>query len=57
MCNSIDLVDAMNKIECLAAAAQFLTSNKEERMVQIELLSIIEDTARKAHDFKGVSDA
>ncbi|MCA6219297.1 hypothetical protein [Photorhabdus antumapuensis] len=57
MHNSLDLVDAMNKIECLAAAAQFLTSNEEERMVQMELLSIIEDTARKAHDFKRGSDA
>lgn len=44
----IELVDAMNKIESLVIAAQFLTSSDDERKTQSELLSIIEDVARNA---------
>ncbi|WFL67422.1 hypothetical protein [Pantoea sp. X85] len=48
MRNPIELVDAMNKIESLVIAAQFLTSSDDERKTQSELLSIIEDVARNA---------
>lgn len=48
MRNPIELVDAMNKIESLVIAAQFLTSSDDERKAQSELLSIIEDIARNA---------
>ncbi|WP_455845756.1 hypothetical protein [Pantoea agglomerans] len=48
MRNPIELVDAMNKIESLVIAAQFLTSSDDERKTQSELLSIIEDIARNA---------
>ena len=56
MLSQIELIDAMNKIESLATAAQFLTANNDERLVQIELISIIEDLARQSQKAKPDSE-
>ena len=39
-------VDALVKIEALAAAAQFLTSNEKETELSCELMGVVEDIAR-----------
>ncbi|MBU9858472.1 hypothetical protein [Rahnella aceris] len=44
----------MNKIESLVIAAQFLTSNEDERKIQSELLSVIEAVARQSQEIREV---
>ncbi|MCT4713224.1 hypothetical protein MUA04_23930 [Enterobacteriaceae bacterium H11S18] len=43
-------VDALSKIEALAAAAQFLTANTTEKQLSLELMAVVEDIARKAQE-------
>ncbi|WP_312740829.1 hypothetical protein [Cedecea neteri] len=43
-------VDALIKIEAIAAAAQFLTSNDKEAELSLELMSVVEDIARQAQE-------
>lgn len=43
-------VDALTKIEALAAAAQFLAANATETELSLELMAVVEDIARKAQE-------
>lgn len=54
MRSQIELIDTMNKIESLVIAAQFLTSNEDERKIQSELLSVIEAVARQSQEIREV---
>lgn len=45
--------DTLIKIQALVAAVQFLTGNDEERLVQADLLDVIENIARVATESRG----
>ncbi|HHQ6589352.1 TPA: hypothetical protein ACSTLU_005337 [Serratia fonticola] len=40
---SLDLIDALNKIQALASAAGYLTASEREKQLCLELLDVIED--------------
>lgn len=45
-----DLIDTLGKIEALAAAASFLADDDAEASVRTEIISLIEDVARRAQE-------
>lgn len=45
-----DLIDTIGKIEALAAAASFLVDDDAEASVRTEIISLIEDVARRAQE-------
>ncbi|MFI8417723.1 hypothetical protein ACQKDS_14810 [Serratia sp. NPDC078593] len=48
MCNvmELDAIDALGKIQALAAAAGYLTSSGKEKQICFELIDLIEEIAR-----------
>ncbi|HBE9081115.1 hypothetical protein ABQ333_16690 [Serratia fonticola] len=47
---SLDLIDALNKIQALASAAGYLTASEREKQLCLELLDVIEDIARRGSE-------
>ncbi|MBH1930900.1 hypothetical protein [Serratia rubidaea] len=43
----LDAINALDKIQVLAAAAGYLTSSEKEEQLCFELIELIEETARR----------